>query len=126
MSVPPKMAAWNLALRFGLEVTALVSLGVAGWNVSTGALRWIAMIVAPLVAATLWGVFNVLNDPSRSGEAPVEVPGWLRLTIEFVVLGSGAVALAYVAGTVFGVGLAVLIAVHYTKSWSRVQWLVEG
>jgi len=126
MSVPPKMAAWNLALRFGLEVTALVSLGVAGWNVSTGALRWIAMIAAPLVAATLWGVFNVLNDPSRSGEAPVEVPGWLRLTIEFVVLGSGAVALAYVAGTVFGVGLAVLIAVHYATSWSRVQWLVEG
>jgi len=126
MSNPPEMAGWNLALRFVLEMTALGSLGAAGWNLSTGALRWVAMILLPVAAATLWGVFNVLNDPSRSGSAPIEVPGWIRLAVEFLVLGGGAVALGYTAGSIFGISFAALTAVHYAASWKRVQWLTDS
>lgn len=65
------MRPWNLALRLGLEIGALSGLGVAAWNQADGSARWIAVVVVPLAAAMLWGTFNVLDDPSRSGEAPV-------------------------------------------------------
>ena len=62
---PPKMAAWNLGLRLGLEVTALVAIGALAWGATGGALRWFAVVAAPLVAATLWGLFNVKDDPQE-------------------------------------------------------------
>jgi Protein of unknown function (DUF2568) len=122
---PPEMAGWNLALRFALEIGALIGLGVAAWQSTSGPVRWIAAIAVPLVAAAVWGTFNVLNDPSRSGEAPVEVAGWLRLLIELTILGGGAVAIGIVGGPIAGIGFAVLILVHYVASWSRIQWLIS-
>ena len=122
---PPEMAGWNLALRFALEIGALIGLGIAAWQSTTGPVRWIAAVAVPLVAAAVWGTFNVLNDPSRSGEAPVEVAGWLRLLIELTILGGGAVAIGIVGGPIAGIGFAVLILVHYVVSWSRVQWLIS-
>lgn len=121
---PPTMAGWNLALRFGLEVSALVGLGAAAWGLSTGAMRWLAVIAVPLLAATLWGIFNVLDDPSRSGKAPVEVAGWIRLAIELLVLGGGAIAMGIATSGTLGVGFALLVAIHYATSWNRVQWLI--
>jgi hypothetical protein len=122
---PPEMAGWNLALRFILEMGALIGLGIAAWQSTSGPARWIAAIGIPLVAAAVWGTFNVLNDPSRSGEAPVEVAGWLRLAIELTILGAGAVAIGVVGGRIAGIGFAVLILVHYTASWNRIQWLLS-
>jgi len=119
------MAGWNLALRFALEIGALIGLGVAAWQSTSGPVRWFAAIAVPLVAAAVWGTFNVLNDPSRSGEAPVEVAGWLRLLIELTILGGGAVAIGIVWGPIAGIGFAVLILVHYVASWSRIQWLIS-
>lgn len=122
---PPTMAGWNLALRFGLEIGALVGLGTAAWSNSTGATRWVTVIVVPVVAAAVWGIFNVLNDPSRSGEAPVEVAGWVRLAIELMILGGGAFALSITGGRLLGVGFALVVTIHYAASWSRVQWLIS-
>jgi hypothetical protein len=122
---PPEMAGWNLALRFALEMAALIGFGMAAWQSTSGPARWIAAIAVPLAAAALWGTFNVLDDPSRSGEAPVEVAGWLRLVIELTILGGGAVAIGIVAGRIAGIGFAVLILVHYAASWSRIQWLIS-
>lgn len=53
------MVGWNLALRFVLEIGALVGLGLASWQFTTGPVRWTAEIAAPVVTATLWGTFNV-------------------------------------------------------------------
>ena len=123
---PPEMAGWNLALRFALEIGALIGLGIAAWQFTSGPVRWLAAITVPLVAAALWGTFNVLNDPSRSGEAPVEVAGWIRLVIELTILGGGAVAIGIVGGRIAGIGFAVLVLVQYATSWSRVQWLISA
>lgn len=120
------MAGWNLALRFVLELAALVGLGAAAWNGASGALRWVAVIGVPVVAATVWGVFNVLDDPSRSGRAPVEVAGFIRLAIELVVLAAGAVALGSAFGRSVGIGFSVVVLAHYLVSWSRVRWLVSS
>jgi len=120
------MAGWNLALRFGLEIGALVGLAAVAWQLSSGAMRWVAVAVVPLVAAVIWGVFNVLDDPSRSGAAPVEVSGWTRLAIELLILGGGAAALAMASRPSIAAVFAVLVVLQYASSWSRVEWLIEA
>ena len=110
---PPKMRPWNLALRLGLEIGAVTGLGVAAWNQTGGAARWVAVVAAPLAGAVLWGTFNVLDDPSRSGEAPVEVPGWVRLAVELFVLGAGWIAYGLAGYPAIGVAFAALTVLHY-------------
>ncbi|MCL4158149.1 UNVERIFIED_CONTAM: hypothetical protein GTU68_013804 [Idotea baltica] len=120
------MAGWNLALRFGLELGALVGFGLAAWKLTSGPVRWIAVVLVPVAAAVIWGVFNVLDDPSRSGKAPVEVNGWTRLAIELLILGGGALAFALAGYRGIGIAFLVLIIFHYAASISRVQWLIQA
>jgi hypothetical protein len=122
---PPEMRPWNLTLRFGLEIGALIGLGVAAWIQTEGAARWVAVITVPLAAAALWGTFNVLDDPSRSGEAPVEVPGWVRLAIELLVLGGGWIAYGVAGFPAIGAAFAALTVLHYAVSRARVHWLLS-
>lgn len=121
----PEMAGWNLALRFGLEIAALVGLAAGAWAVSTGWVRWVAVVVVSLGAATIWGTFNVVGDPSRSGEAPVEVAGWIRLLIELFVLAAGVAGFVLADRPLVAGVLAVLVIFHYATSVSRIRWLLE-
>ena len=66
----------NLALRFLLEIAALLALGHWGRQRFDGGLRYLLAVGIPLLAAVLWGTFRVNDDP---GPAPVPVPGYLRL-----------------------------------------------
>jgi len=122
---PPTMAGWNLALRFGLELCALAGVGLAAWKLAPGATRWIAVVVGPVAAAAIWGVFNVIDDPSRSGEAPIEVPGSVRLGLELLILGGGAAAVATLWRLDVGIAFAALIIIHYAVSASRLEWLLS-
>lgn len=122
---PPTMPGWNLALRFGLELAMLAGYGAAAWNLTSGALRWVVVIVALVAVAAVWGVFNVLNDPSRSGKAPVEVSGWTRLAIELLVFGGGVLAIWSSGGPILAIGFTALVVLQYATSWSRVQWLIS-
>ncbi|MGI9607948.1 MAG: YrdB family protein [Acidimicrobiales bacterium] len=122
---PPKMAAWNLALRFGLEIAAFTGLTMAAWTLTPGGVRWFAVIAAPVVAATIWGMFNVLDDPSRSGQAPVEVSGPTRLVIELAILGGGAAAYFVIQQPLTGAIVATLIVLQYGGSWHRIDWLMS-
>lgn len=123
---PPTMAGWNLALRFGLELAALGGLATAAWRQTSGPARWAATLVLPVVAAAIWATFNVPDDPSRSGAAPVAVPGSVRLAIELAVLGGGAVALAVTGRRELGLALGALILVHYAASIPRIEWLLNA
>lgn len=125
-SSPPPMAAWNLALRFALELAALAGLVVGAWHLVEGPLRWPLGIAAPLLAATVWGTFNVPDDPSRSGNAPRPVSGPTRLALELIVLaaGFGGFAIADLTGAAVALGAATVI--HYAVAWRRVRWLLAG
>lgn len=123
---PPTMAGWNLALRFGLELAALTGLGLAAWKLSSGPARWAAVTLVPIAAAVIWGVFNVLDDPSRSGSAPIEVTGWTRLAIELVILAGGAAAVAVAGRPNVSVVFTLLIVAHYAASTSRLEWLAQA
>lgn len=115
----------NLVLRFLLEIAALVAIGYWGFSQHTGIWRFIVGLGAPLLAAVLWGTFAVPNDPSRSGRAPVPIPGVLRLVLEFCLFGFAAWALYDAASTVLALILAGLTIVHYALSFDRVIWLIR-
>lgn len=121
---PPPMRPWNLAIRLGLEIGALTGLGVGAWSQADGTARWIAVAAAPLAGAVLWGTFNVLNDPSRSGRAPVEVAGWVRLIVELLVLGTGWAAYGLAGHPTLGAGFAAVTVFHYAVAHARVRWLL--
>jgi hypothetical protein len=119
------MAGWNLALRFGLEVAALAGLATGAWRLSTGPWRWVAVIAVPLFAAVAWTTFNVPDDPSRSGAAPVEVTGSVRLSLELIILGGGAAGFLIRGPRAAGLALAALLLVHYINSIPRIKWLLH-
>jgi hypothetical protein len=115
----------NLTVRFLLEILALVALGAWAKTQYSGAMGTVLMILIPLWAAALWRIFNVKGDPSRSGKAPVPVPGLIRLLLELSIFGSATWALSTLNptyGWIFGL---VALVVHYLLSYDRVIWLLE-
>lgn len=115
----------NLALRFLLELAALGGFALLAWRTTNGGWRVVAVIVACSLMMTLWGVFNVPDDPSRSGHAPVAVPGVVRLLLELFILFGGAAAF-YLAGAVLTAGvMAALLVLHYGLSVDRIIWLLQ-
>jgi hypothetical protein len=79
----------NLLVRFLVELCALAALGYWGFHSGKGIfLKLLCGIGAPLLAAIIWGTFI-------APRASVEVPDWLHLLLEIVVLGSAALALYF-------------------------------
>jgi len=96
-----------------------------GWTQYVGWLRFGLAIGLPLLAAIFWGTFAVPNDPSRSGKAPVPVPGMVRLLLELVFFGL-AVWMLYDAGaTLLSFSMGVVVIVHYALSYDRIVWLFK-
>ena len=115
----------NLALRFLLEMSALFAMGRWGLGLRPGPWRYVLMIAVPAVAMIAWGVFSVPGDPSRSGGAPIPVPGLVRLLLELCFFGLATLALyatdARLPALVFGA----LVVLHYALSYDRLSWLIR-
>ncbi len=114
----------NLAVRFILEMAGLLALGWAGWNLNAGLLRFVFAIGFPILAAVLWGTFAVPDDPSRSGKAPIQVPGVVRLLLELAFFAAATWALfsTNLPGLAWIFGIVVVI--HYAISYDRILWLL--
>jgi len=96
----------NLALRFLLELCALVALGYWGFKTGSGTLAKIALgIGTPLVAAVVWGVFV-------APRAPVELPGALVLLLQVLVFGSAAAGLAATGHRTLALVFAVVVLIN--------------
>ncbi|WP_053360925.1 YrdB family protein [Bacillus sp. FJAT-27251] len=81
----------NLALRFILEVCALIALSYWGFQTGKGFISKFGLgIGSPLLIAIVWGVFG-------SPAAPIPVHGFIRLLLEIAIFGLSAIAL-YAAG----------------------------
>ncbi len=114
----------NLAVRFLLEIAALVALGHWGWARHSGLWRVVLAAGLPLLAAVLWGTFAVPADPSRSGNAPVPVPGVVRLALELFFFGAAAWTLFDAGKPILALALAVVVVAHYALSYDRIAWLI--
>ncbi len=115
----------NLTIRFLLELSALLAMGVWGWRQSEGWFRLLLALSIPLIAAIVWGTFAVPNDPSRSGAAPIAVPGILRLAIEAAIFIFAVWTLYDVGFTRLSWVLGIIIAIHYLTSYDRILWLIR-
>lgn len=114
----------NLAIRFLLELSALLAMGVWGWRQGEGWFRLLLALSVPIIAAVVWGTFAVPNDPSRSGAAPIAVPGILRLAIELAVFAFATWALYDLGFTGLSWALGIIVALHYIASYDRILWLI--
>jgi hypothetical protein len=123
---PPTIPPFQLALRLVLEVGALVA--IAAWArqaVGRGALGWCAALGMAVLVGSVWGVFAVPGDPSRSGRAPVPVSGWARIGIEMGVFFGGAAALVSLEWWHwFGPFIAGFV-VHHAGTRPRILWLLR-
>jgi hypothetical protein len=108
-------------LRFALEIVANIAIGRVAflWR------GWPAVAVAVTASLLAWGVFNVPGDPSRSGQAPVRVPGAVRLAIETAVFAAGSFGLWRTAQPAWALGFAGVTLLHYIATWRRVRWIVS-
>ncbi len=113
---------FNLALRFILELIVLFAAGSWAWKSSTSILL---TILAPVVIAAIWGIFNVKGDPSRSGKAVVKVPGIVRLLIEFLVFSSGTWFLYQNDYQLHAWLFSAVVVLHYILSFDRIKWLIK-
>lgn len=116
----------NLALRFLLELAALSSMAVWGWQRGDGWLRFLLAAAIPIVAGALWGTFAVPDDPSRSGGAPIPVSGVVRLAIEAFIFGFGIWMLRDAGFPRAAWVFAAIVVAHYAISFDRIRWLLAA
>ena len=112
----------NLTIRFLLELSALFSMGLWGWQNGEGFLRYVFAFGIPFIAAAIWGIFRVPNDP---GSAPVAIPGLLRLAYEVVFFGFAAWALMDAQSIKFAWIFGIMIILHYIISYDRITWMLK-
>ncbi len=115
----------NLAVRFLLELAALAALAVWGWKQGEAVWRTPLAVGIPVLFAIIWGTFAVPDDPSRSGKAPVAVPGALRLFLELLIFGLGTWALYDLGYLRLSWIMGVLVGIHYLVSYDRILWLLS-
>lgn len=106
-------------------MAGLVAIGRGAYALVSGALAWVLAIGVPLLVAVCWAVFNVPGDGSRSGEAPVPVPGLVRLLLELAVF-TLAVVLILPVSAAAAVALAGGTVIHYLLSIDRIRWLLAN
>jgi hypothetical protein len=115
----------NLAFRFILEVSALASIGLWGWEMAEDLFKYLFAFGLILLFMAIWGIFAVPDDPSRSGKAPIRTPGIIRLIIELGLFGFATYVLKDLGhsniATVFGCA----VFTHYVISYDRVKWLLS-
>lgn len=112
---------WNDALRFGLELTALGTFASWGWTATGGPLRYGLAMGLPVLEAALWGTFRVPGDP---GDAPVAVPGPVRLLFEVVLFVAAGLALGDAVVPAVAAGFRAVVLGPYVVARDRVRWLV--
>jgi hypothetical protein len=116
----------NLFVRGLLELTALVLIGLGAYRlVGGGFFGWLLGFASVFVATVAWVTFAVPGDRSRSGNAPVAVPGVVRLIVEFDVFAA-AVFLGWFVSPTVAVVFGSAVAVHYLLSLDRLRWLLTG
>ena len=115
----------NLAIRFLLEMAALVAVGIWGWKHSDGWLRYFLAIGIPIILAIIWGTFAVPNDPSRSGSAPIVTSGVIRLAIEFCIFAFATWSLYDMGLNKTSAAFGVIVVLHYIISYDRIKWLMS-
>lgn len=98
------VTAATLAVRFLLELAALVALGVWGWRAADGVPRLLLTFGAPLIAAAVWGTWVAPKARSRLTDPR-------RLFVEAAVFGAAVMGLAASGLVGWAVAMAAVVVV---------------
>jgi hypothetical protein len=120
-----ELSPLQAGLRFLIEIAAIVCWGIVGWQVTDGVVRWLLVIALPLAAAIMWGTLRAPGDHSANGQAPIPVPGIVRLAIELDLLLGAAIVTAIVWRPWVGIVLGAVVVVHYLATLPRIRWLLD-
>ena len=97
-----------------------------GWGLSEViVIRIVAALAIPALAMLLWGTFAVPDDRSRSGKAPIPIPGPLRLALEITFFGFSSFCLLYNSNEALSLVFGGLVVLHYGLSIERIKWLLN-
>jgi len=113
----------NLAVRFLLEIVILITFGLWGWHLITGWEKYITALLFPTIAAVLWGVFRIPNDP---GPAPIKTPGIIRLLMELGLFGFAVWILFALNYTTLSYVIAAIVILHYLVSFDRTMAMLRN
>jgi hypothetical protein len=100
-------------------------MGLWGYNLYEA---WYKVIVAaglPLLAATIWGVFAVPGDSSRSGKTVIVTSGIIRLFLELLFFAFAGWAIFYLGYILFAWIFISATLLHYILSYDRIYWLLK-
>jgi len=114
----------NLAVRFILEVACLIAAGLWGYHWADGS--YLLGLGLPISMMIIWAVFAVPGDRSRSGNAPVPIPGVVWLLLELSFFGFGTWAFFEIEADLFGWVFCTTIITHYLISTERNRWLLNN
>ncbi|OAB38614.1 hypothetical protein PMSD_06250 [Paenibacillus macquariensis subsp. defensor] len=110
-----KLRAFNLALRFILELVILFSLGYWGFHFDSGIIVQIAIgLGLPLIAAIIWGKII-------SPKAPIRLPLIWVLIIELIIFGTAYLCLISSGFKVFAMifGLVAIANRYIIIKWKQ-------
>ena len=115
----------NLLFRFLLELIVLGVVAIWSWKTFQDWQGTVLAIVIPFVMAVIWGSFAVPDDPSRSGKAPVPIPGAARLLLELLFFSFAVWCLFDLGFSGFAKAFALLVLLHYIMSGDRIRWMLK-
>ena len=124
--LPPAKPVTFLVAVFAIEIFGLAGFGRWGWSLGNGGVPGaVAATGLMVVAAAVWGVFRVPNDPPGKRHPPVRVPGWLRLLIELSFYALAATGLWLGGWRAASETLMTAVVIIYLVMWDRQRWLLR-
>ncbi|EJS59091.1 YrdB family protein [Bacillus nitratireducens] len=100
------LQAFNIALRFMLELCVLGIVGYWGFRVGTITVIKVTLaIILPVIVAVIWALFGAQH-------AEWEVQGILHVLLGIIVFGVGVAALYHLKHYMLASGLAIIIVVN--------------
>ncbi|PEQ30677.1 hypothetical protein CN467_26020 [Bacillus cereus] len=100
------LQAFNIALRFMLELCVLGIVGYWGFRVGTITVIKVTLaIILPVIVAVIWALFGAQH-------AEWEVQGILHVLLEIIVFGVGVAALYHLKHYMLASGLVIIIVVN--------------
>jgi hypothetical protein len=99
----------------------LAGVAMLGWELA-GVVGAIALATG---AMALWGIFGTEGDGTR-GDPVVRTPGPVRLLLELVLFGLGAVGIWLVWSRAASETFLTVSVLHYAITWERQWWLLRG
>ncbi len=113
------LRAGNLALKFGVELAAIASLGYWGASLDGALLSAAMMVLAPATMIALWGSFaapKASRRLPRSGRIPLELT--MLLGAALALLAAGEDSLAAIVATVVVLNALLLSALGQWEAWT--------